>query len=138
MELAVYHREILKLASLNKKSEDLKNFNFSHKLKNPLCGDEVTVKLNIENKKILQISANVRGCALCEASGGLVVKIFKNKNIPIENFLKNFQSWLNDNSSLDSRSLPLDLKIFSPVKTIKNRHTCVLMPFDATFRSIEK
>ena len=50
------------------------------------------------NKKINNISAIVRGCALCEASAGLVVQLFKNNSVPHNDFMKQFLFWLNNNS----------------------------------------
>ena len=33
--------------------------------------------------------------------------------------------------------LPEELKIFLPIQEIKNRHTCIKMPFEAFFKSIK-
>ena len=83
-DLSIYHEKILKLASLNKKSIELSEFSTSHKLKNPMCGDEVKDRIKLINNQIDKISATVRGCALCEASAGLVVKLFeKNVNLAL-------------------------------------------------------
>tara|TARA_B100000965_G_scaffold381121_1_gene378266 strand:- start:596 stop:1030 length:435 start_codon:yes stop_codon:yes gene_type:complete len=136
-ELSIYHEQILKLAALNKKCIELKKFDSSFRLKNPLCGDEVNVKILIKNKIIKDISANVRGCALCEASAGLVVKIFKDKQIPINNFMSNFKLWLEDEKSTNLYNCPSEIEVFYPIKSIKNRHTCVTMPFQATLNVLD-
>ena len=92
--LSIYQEKILSLAAKNKKIIALDDFNRSFEMRNPMCGDEVKVRIKLVETKIIDISAVVRGCALCEASAGLVVDLFKNKNVPDERFLKEFLSWL--------------------------------------------
>ena len=135
--LTIYHKKILELASFNRKSLEISDFNFSKEVKNPLCGDLVEVRINIINNSIKNLSAKVKGCALCEASAGLVVNYFSNKNLPINDFTEHFNKWLNNNHDNYPDELPEDLKIFSPIQDIKNRHTCVKMPFEAFFKSIK-
>ena len=36
-----------------------------------------------------------------------------------------------------SDQLPIEMKIFEPIREIKNRHKCITMPFEATYRSID-
>ena len=136
-DLTIYHKKILELASINRKSLEINDFNFSKEVKNPLCGDLVEVRINIINNSIKNLSAKVKGCALCEASAGLVGNHFSNKNLPINDFMEHFNKWLNNNHENYPDELPEDLKIFSPIQDIKNRHTCVKMPFEAFFKSIK-
>ena len=136
-DLTIYHKKILELALANRKSLEINDFNFSKEVKNPLCGDLVEVRVNILNNSVKNLSAKVKGCALCEASAGLVVNYFSNKNLPINDFMEHFNKWLNNNHDNYPNELPEDLKIFSPIQDIKNRHTCVKMPFEAFFKSIK-
>ena len=137
-DLTIYQEKILILASENKKSIAIEDFNYSFDMKNPMCGDEVKVRINIINNKIVNISALVRGCALCEASAGLVVKTFNQNNLPKNNFIENFRKWLNDADIDLSDDLPKEIEIFKPIREISNRHKCITMPFEATIKSIEK
>ena len=136
-DLTIYHKKILELASINRKTLEINDFNFSKEVKNPLCGDLVEVRINIINNSIKNLSAKVKGCALCEASAGLVVNYFSNKNLPINDFMEHFNKWLSNNHINYPNQLPEELKIFSPIQDIKNRHTCVKMPFEAFFKSIK-
>ena len=135
--LSIYQEKILKLAAENKKSFAIDHYNCSFNMKNPMCGDEVQVRVNLINKKINNISAIVRGCALCEASAGLVVQLFKNNLVPHNDFMKEFLFWLNNNGQEINSSLPKELEIFLPIKEISNRHTCITMPFEATIKSLK-
>ena len=135
--LSIYQEKILRLAAKNRNITALKDFNRSFEMRNPMCGDEVKVRIKLVETKIIDISAVVRGCALCEASAGLVVELFKNKDIPDENFLEEFFSWLENAERNLSDQLPIEMKIFEPIREIKNRHKCITMPFEATYRSID-
>ena len=137
-DLTIYQEKILILASENKKSIAIEDFNYSFDMKNPMCGDEVKVRINIINNKIVNISALVRGCALCEASAGLVVKTFNQNNLPKNDFIENFKKWLNDTDIDLPDDLPKEIEIFKPIREISNRHKCITMPFEATIKSIEK
>ena len=135
--LSIYQEKILSLAAKNKKTIALKDFNCSFEMRNPMCGDEVKVRIKLVETKIIDISAVVRGCALCEASAGLVVDLFKNNDVPDEKFLKEFFSWLENAEKNLSDQLPIEMEIFEPIREIRNRHKCVTMPFEATYKSID-
>ena len=134
--LSIYQEKILSLAAKNKKIIALEDFNRSFEMRNPMCGDEVKVRIKLVETKIIDISAVVRGCALCEASAGLVVDLFKNRNVPDKRFLKEFLSWLENTEKDFSDHLPIEMEIFEPIREIKNRHKCISMPFEATHKSI--
>jgi len=57
--LSIYQEKILKLAAENKKSFAIDHYNCSFNMKNPMCGDEVQVRVDLINKKINNISAIV-------------------------------------------------------------------------------
>jgi len=136
-DLSIYQEKILNLANENKKSIAIEDFNRSFEVKNPMCGDEVKVRLKLIDKQITDISAIVRGCALCEASAGLVVKLFKNNDIPNKQLTKDFENWLNNIDQPIPATLPKEMDIFKPIKEIKNRHKCITMPFEATVKSVQ-
>jgi len=137
-ELSIYQDKILSLAAENKKSIAIQDFNRSYEMKNPMCGDEVKVRIKLLNNQIDDISAIVRGCALCEASAGLTVKLFKKSEMPNSNFIEEFLNWLEYKNQNLSNSLPQQMNIFTPIIDIKNRHKCITMPFEATIKSIKE
>ena len=136
-DLSIYQEKILNLANENKKSTEIEDFNRSFEVKNPMCGDEVKVRLKLIDKQITDISAIVRGCALCEASAGLVVKLFKNNDIPNKQLTEDFENWLNNIDQPIPATLPKEMDVFKPIKEIKNRHKCITMPFEATVKSVQ-
>ena len=137
-ELLIYQDKILSLAAENKKSIAIQDFNRSYDMRNPMCGDEVKVRIKLLNNQIDDISAIVRGCALCEASAGLTVKLFKKSEMPNSNFIEEFLNWLEYKNQNLSNLLPQEINIFTPIRDIKNRHKCITMPFEATIKSIKE
>ena len=48
---------------------------------NPMCGDSLTVYVNIENNVISDVSYRARGCAISIASASIMSKTIKGKTI---------------------------------------------------------
>ena len=71
--------EILNIASDTNNNKNLKNHTHFSKLKNPLCGDEMKIKLIIKNNKIIDFGYQGESCIYCQASVNLLSKISINK-----------------------------------------------------------
>ncbi len=54
--------------------------------KNPSCGDEIEVDINIEDDILKDIHVDCKGCAISVASASMMAELTKNK--PIEQVLK--------------------------------------------------
>jgi nitrogen fixation NifU-like protein len=48
---------------------------------NPLCGDEVELRLNIEGDVISGVSFTGRGCSISQASGSMLTEAIKGKTV---------------------------------------------------------
>jgi len=48
---------------------------------NPLCGDRVTVYLQVERDRIAEVSFEGRGCAISTAAASLMTEVLKGKTI---------------------------------------------------------
>ena len=48
---------------------------------NPLCGDSLTVYINVENNVISDVSYRARGCAISVASASIMSKTIKGKTL---------------------------------------------------------
>ena len=48
---------------------------------NPLCGDRVTIYLELEGDRIKDVSFEGRGCAISQASASLMTEILKGKTL---------------------------------------------------------
>ena len=126
----LYQTKILEFAREARKIQLLSNHDVRFVSKNPLCGDEVTIDLVIDDKrKISSYGHQVRGCSICEASSGLLSKNVIGLNIDnTEQLRENLVSWLNNKSV----NVPFhEIENLVPVKNFKNRYKCVSLSFDA-------
>ena len=48
---------------------------------NPLCGDEVELRLNVEGDVISDVSFTGRGCSISQASGSMLTEVIKGKTV---------------------------------------------------------
>jgi len=48
---------------------------------NPLCGDEVELRLNIEGDVVSDVSFTGRGCSISQASGSMLTEAIKGKTV---------------------------------------------------------
>ena len=117
----LYQSKILEFARLARDIELLKNPNVSFTSRNPVCGDEVTINLVINKDNIIShYGHKVRGCALCEASSGLLSKNVIGLNYYNSIKLKeNLSYWLNE--KLDKFTFS-EIENFSPVKKLSLIH----------------
>ena len=54
---------------------------------NPLCGDSLTVYINVENNIISDVSYRARGCAISIASASIMSKTIKGKTLEEVNII---------------------------------------------------
>jgi len=48
---------------------------------NPACGDDITLRVVLDNETVKNVYANCRGCAISTASGSIMAEILKGKTI---------------------------------------------------------
>ena len=73
--------EILKIASNTDNNKVLKNYTHNSKLKNPLCGDEMRVSLNVVKNNIVDFGYQCKSCVYCQASVSLLSRKTINKTL---------------------------------------------------------
>ena len=133
---ALYQAEILELAKRGRALKPLTDKTHSARVDNPICGDRITVDLRVEEGVVTEIGAKVQGCALCQAAAGLIAETVTGDSpdalkvgaAEITGFLKTgdeLQSWGR-------------LSAFAPVKDMKSRHECVLLPFWAAEKAMDQ
>ena len=132
---AVYQKQILELARQSRLSKINNNAPFQASFYNPTCGDKVEISFSIKNNSIQKIGIKVNGCALCEAGAGFLLSSVEGVSPNEARQIRiTFLDWIT-NQRADPPTE--DMKKFLPVRTIKNRHKCVLLPFDAMCKALD-
>lgn len=89
MTSQLYREHILDLYKNPLNFGDLPNKTHSHSKNNPLCGDEITIQLIINDNKIKDIKFKGIGCAISIASASLLTDKIKGMKIEGIKNLKN-------------------------------------------------
>ena len=122
--------EILKIASNTKNFKDIKKYTHYSKSKNPLCGDEIHIKLVINNQKITDFGYQGKSCIYCQATASILSNKLVNYKILTVNELCDYaNSYFTENL----RNLSKEWKFLSKLLNQKNasRKECILLPFNA-------
>jgi nitrogen fixation protein NifU and related proteins len=103
---------------------------------NPLCGDRITVELQMDEETIRAVSCQVKGCILCKASSAILAELAEGRTIQeLRKIGADIEGALR--SSMDEQgAFPEGYRLFSPVRPHKSRHACVMLPFDAFTQAI--
>ena len=128
-------QQIIKFAADTSNYGIKKNSNFIATSKNKICGDKITIEIEMSNNKVERMFYDTESCIFCQASASLLSKIIKKSNI--EN-LKNDVSQIN--LSYKSRKIVLKRK-YKPFRKLfqqkyKERFNCILLPFNALLKVI--
>ena len=129
--------EILKIASNTNNYKDLKKFTHYSKSKNPLCGDEIHIKLVINNQKITNFGYQGNSCIYCQATASLLSdKLISYK---IEN-IKELCNYADVYFGEKQKNLKKEWIFLSKLLNQKNfsRQQCILLPFNALKKIVSK
>lgn len=77
----LYREEILEHYRFPKNCQKPTNFSHFASLGNPLCGDEMTVYLQIKNKKIISINYQIKGCAISVYSASFLSEALRGQSL---------------------------------------------------------
>ena len=129
--------KILEIASDTKNNTNIKNYTHTAKSINPLCGDEIQIKLVIEDEKLVDFGYQGKSCVYCQATASLLSKKLinskKNKINELCDYAKSF-------FSKKQKSIEKKWSFLSKLFDKKNisRKECILLPFNALKKSISK
>jgi nitrogen fixation protein NifU and related proteins len=138
MSDALYHQAILELAKRGREASRLEAPQARVTVDNPLCGDRVTLELNLADGRVSEVGHRVRGCLLCQAAAVII-----GERAPGETpeALRAVARDLSEAIAGPSgaASMPWrELAAFAPVHAHKSRHECVLLPFEALTQALDQ
>ena len=120
--------EVLKIASDTNNNRYIKNYTHSSKLKNPLCGDEIQIKLIIKGNKILDFGYEDKSCIYCKASASLLAKNSINQQkFKVNELCDDVKSYFEKNNDIIKKKWVFLKKLLNQKNL--NRKECILLPF---------
>jgi|TARA_B110000967_G_C18781864_1_gene508675 nitrogen fixation NifU-like protein len=123
--------EIIKIASDTSNYGIKRKSNYVATSKNRICGDRITVEVEISNNIIKKMYYETESCVFCEAAASLLSKIVRKNTI--NEFLFFADSVKKKKIILSKKYLPFK-KLFH--FKYKERINCVMLPFDALRKAV--
>jgi len=127
--------EIIKIASDISSYGIKKNSDLIVTSKNKICGDKITIEIEISNNKVEKMFYETESCIFCQASASLLSKIIRKSNT--------------DNLNIDINAIIMSQKSkkivlkkkYKPFRKLfqqkyKERFNCILLPFIALLKVV--
>jgi len=124
----LYQQALLELAKAGHGAGTLPSPDGEALRDSPLCGDRVRMQVALEDGRIKAIAHDVKGCLLCRAAASLVGLHGIGLDAAGVDTLRGQVA-----ATLAGNAPPpgwLELALFEPVRPHRNRHGCVLLPFE--------
>lgn len=108
-------------------------------MKNPLCGDEITVQLKYDDDSVADIGFTGRGCSISQASASMMTQLVKGRNIEeIESLRGRFREMvMGTRNGADDQSLG-SLRALGGVSKFPARVKCALLAWDALSEGVRR
>jgi len=118
----------------------LENANHTAEGYNPLCGDQLTVYLDLENDQVKDVGFEGSGCAISKAAASMMTQAVKGKSKEqVENLFNEFHSMVTGelNEETEANSLG-NLKIFAGVREFPVRVKCATLAWHTLHAALNK
>ena len=132
---ALYQQAILALSRAATGAGRLDHPDATATVDNPLCGDRITVDLRIEDGRIVALGYKVRGCMLCEAAASLLGQEAPGRPVADLPAARAALTRMVEEDGAVPDGWP-GLEAFTPVREVRGRRECVLLPFKAVERAL--
>jgi len=135
----LYREVILDHSKRPRNFRKLENANHQADGYNPLCGDKVTIYLQLEDEVIKDVSFQGAGCAISTASASMMTESLKGKTpAEAEALFERFHDMVTGQPEATSEGLQLGkLSIFAGVQKYPVRVKCATLPWHTLRAALE-
>ena len=107
---------------------------------NPLCGDQLTVYLDLENDLVKDVGFEGSGCAISKAAASMMTQAVKGKSKEqAENLFQEFHSMVTGELNAETQENSLgNLKIFAGVREFPVRVKCATLAWHTLHAALNK
>ena len=97
---------------------------------NPLCGDHITVSLDLDGERIGGIAFQGESCAICKASASMMTVNVKGKTrADAETLIQEFRAMATGMLNVDGHHHIGRLAVFAGVRDLPTRVKCAILPW---------
>ncbi len=129
MSDAIYNEAIIAEAKAKVGAGELLDPDVRLRRDNPLCGDRVILDLGLEGGHVASVAHKTRGCLLTQAAASILARHAVGADAALAHKVKGEVEALLAGRE-GTPSWP-ELAMFEPVRAVRSRHECVLLPFEA-------
>ncbi len=125
----LYQQVILDHNKKPRNFRKLENANHTAEGYNPLCGDQLTIYLDLDDDLVKEVGFEGSGCAISKASASMMTQAVKGKSKDqVETLFQEFHSMVTGdlNEEIDENNLG-NLKIFAGVREFPVRVKCATL-----------
>lgn len=134
----VYNRRILELAADIPRQGRLDAPDATATAHSKLCGSTVTVDVKMEGDVVTDFAAEVKACALGQASSSIMARnVVGASAAELREIREIARRMLKENGAAPSGKWE-DLRVLEPVREYKARHASTLLTFDAVVDAISQ
>ena len=107
---------------------------------NPLCGDQVTVWLELDGDVVKEVRFEGQGCAISRASASLMTVAVKGKTVAeVEQLFSDFHGLVTGEASPETEAaLPARLKVFATVAQFPVRVKCASLAWHTMKKALDE
>jgi nitrogen fixation NifU-like protein len=129
---ALYQEMILDHYRRPRNKGTLDKADASVEMKNPLCGDEISLQVAFDGDCVCDLKFSGRGCSISQASASMMTQLVKGKNTgEIDSIRKQFRDlMLGDSTAADDPQMR-SLRALSGVARFPARVKCALLAWNA-------
>ena len=105
--------------------------------KNPFCGDTIELQLSFDGDRVREARFTGQGCAISQASASMMARLIEGKSVAeLEELAAGFARLVSDGGAAGATGAETEpslgeLRVFSGVARLPNRHLCALLPWGA-------
>jgi nitrogen fixation protein NifU and related proteins len=129
---ALYQEMILDHYRRPRNKGTLESADASVEMKNPLCGDEITLQVAFAADGVSELRFSGRGCSISQASASMMTQLVKGKSIEeIDALRRRFRELILGDQTAAADERLGSLRAFSGVARFPARVKCALLAWNA-------
>ena len=106
---------------------------------NPLCGDQITVWLELEGDVVKDVRFEGQGCAISRASASLMTVAIRGKPVAeVEQLFADFHGLVTGETSEATKALPARLQVFANVAQFPVRVKCASLAWHTMKKALDE
>ncbi len=136
---ALYQEMILDHYRKPRNKGELADPDASVLMKNPLCGDEITLHVRFGERAIEELSFSGRGCSISQASASMMTQLIKGRELgEVDTLRATFRDMVMGDEKAAGDSSLGSLRALSGVARFPARVKCALLAWNALESALEK